>query len=544
MPAITLDRMELGMDRRKGRGVSDANRLYELKNAFISGGWVPQKRPGLTKITSTPLSTGLAKGILPFNGKLQVFYKSGGAPGTLPTVCNANPVGAVSGTLDYLLDGEVFNGFPYVTLLQTGTLPSVTRNDVTFTAPSSINAAAGLGVVVPGSAIRVSGSTQNDGIYTVSTVAPTGVLVNETTIVTDAVPTAATTLAETTRSGHYIDGSAITLTTGGEAPFGPVERAAQRLFIPDGDNNDQINFCALADANVWSGGTSGFLPTGLNAVGSPTPQALGLYQDRLAVIHRDGVQTWDMDPDPTLMSLGEIVPNVGSIYPRSIAAVGTDLYMLSEFGFLSLSILTVTQNLADVDVGAPINALVVADLAAVTNVLLPKAMYVRSLGQYWCSLGSKVWVYTFSRASRVSAWSYYTFPFTVVDMCELESVVYLLGDDRHIYKLDPSVHQDAGVSFEVMVEYHFLSANKPGQLKHVIGADAVLSGNANLKFRYNANAPADITDAIAISGDSRSEGLIPVELVATEIAPQLTYTGDAAWRLDALTLYYEILGTQ
>ena len=58
MEVITFDRFEGGIDLRKADQVSDANRLVECKNAYITTGWAIKKRPGLDKLSSGTLPTG------------------------------------------------------------------------------------------------------------------------------------------------------------------------------------------------------------------------------------------------------------------------------------------------------------------------------------------------------------------------------------------------------------------------------------------------------------------------------------------------------
>ena len=70
MPVISFDRFELGIDLRKGRAVADANRLRDLKNAYVTPGWHVQKRPGLTNVGT--LTAG-SKGLIGYSGKLVTF---------------------------------------------------------------------------------------------------------------------------------------------------------------------------------------------------------------------------------------------------------------------------------------------------------------------------------------------------------------------------------------------------------------------------------------------------------------------------------------
>jgi len=81
MPVITFTDFSFGKDLRKGVSTSDANRLRELKNGFITTGKAIKKRPGTSLVAS--LETG-TKGLVSAAGKLQTFYNAVG------TVTHAN----------------------------------------------------------------------------------------------------------------------------------------------------------------------------------------------------------------------------------------------------------------------------------------------------------------------------------------------------------------------------------------------------------------------------------------------------------------------
>jgi len=469
MPAITFDDFAIGLDRRKGRGVADANRLYDLKNAYVTPGKAIKKRPGFTLVATL---SGNTKGLIPYDGKLNLLVAYGSSntvsTATFQTISLGTASSGFSTTLARVHDAEIYNGVIY--------------------------------------------SAAEDGGGAVK--------------------------------HHY----GTTLVAQTSCPSSKsILRASERIFAIDpATANNNVSFCEVGVPTTWAPATSaagaGFLPTGLQAPGDPTPEALGLYQKQLAVINSDSIQTWNLDPDQGLMSLSDVIPNIGTRYPASVVNVAGDLYLLSDLGFRSVSLLTLTQNLAEIDVGTPVDSLVRAQLPAT----YPRGVYVRSLGQYWCAIGTTIWVYSFSRTAKVSAWSYYTVPWSVDDVTELDGVVYVRSG-QDVYKLDETAYQDANgaetAAIEVIVEMPFLDFKKPGQLKHILGADIVISGTASLTFRYDAQTPASITDAMSVTGDSRSQGLLPVELLATEIAPKLVHSANEAFQLDQLSLYYEVLGT-
>ena len=71
MEVITFDRFEGGIDLRKADQVSDANRLVECKNAYITTGFAVKKRPRLDKLTATSFPSDY-KGFFVFAGQAHV----------------------------------------------------------------------------------------------------------------------------------------------------------------------------------------------------------------------------------------------------------------------------------------------------------------------------------------------------------------------------------------------------------------------------------------------------------------------------------------
>lgn len=82
MGTITYDRFDVGLDRRKGKSVADANRLRALTNAYVTTGRAIRKRPGLTVVAELePGTVGLRAG----KGVLNTFY-------AVTPVVHANPL--------------------------------------------------------------------------------------------------------------------------------------------------------------------------------------------------------------------------------------------------------------------------------------------------------------------------------------------------------------------------------------------------------------------------------------------------------------------
>lgn len=112
MPAITFDDFSVGKDLRKGASVSDANRLRELKNGYVTAGKAIRKRSGTSLVATLESGT---KGLISGNGKLNTFYEDG-------TITHANSLFVankvdhtdISTPVEKVHFGDAFNGFLYV----------------------------------------------------------------------------------------------------------------------------------------------------------------------------------------------------------------------------------------------------------------------------------------------------------------------------------------------------------------------------------------------------------------------------------------------
>ena len=463
MPAITFDKFDLGIDLRKGAAVSDANRLREMKNAYVTTGLATQKRPGLVKIADLEPGT---KGLFAAFGKLHTFYGDG-------TITHANPL--------FQANKVVYSG---------GARPvaSVPYADVF-----------------------------NAYIY------------------------AAIEYDNGTVQHHYLDGSATTHVADANCPHSKaVIKIASKMFAVGAGNADVVRYTKTGNPRDWTtANDAGFLPTGLNSRGDRAANALGIYKSKLVVLSRDGAQVWSVDPNPTNMSLDTLVENVGTSFPRSVANVAGDLYFLSDYGFRSITTLQLTNNLADVDVGSPIDTLVRAETK--TPGIFPKAFFFYGTGQYICAIGNQLFVYSISRTARIAAWSRYFLPSDVDAFAELGQELYIRSGDS-VYKLDPSVSTDDGTQFEVLLDLPYMDFKTPGQLKRIYGADLVMEGSCEFSIGCDVRNQDAYTTPVKVKGNTRPDSMVPVECAGTEFSLRFRNYDNKPFRLDAVTIYYEILG--
>lgn len=461
--SITFDKFDLGIDRRKGASVSDANRLLQMRNAYVTTGLATQKRPGLARVTTLEPGT---KGLFAALGKLNTFYGQGTVTHA-DTRFEANKVAHPSGerAVKDVWFADVFNAFIYA---------SVEYAD---------------------------GSVKH----------------------------------------HYLDDGATTAIADANCPHSkPVLKTASRIFAAGADGST-VRYCAAAKPKDWTtANDAGFLPTGLQFSGDRNANALGLYQSNLVVLARDGAQVWDVQGvDPTSMKLVDRVENVGTSNPKTVRNVSGDLYFLADFGFRSITTLQYTNNLADVDIGSPVDSLVVPDIRQTQAV--PMSFFYYGTGQYVCAIGSILYVYSVSRTSKIAAWSQYQLPFQVDAFAELAGELYFrTGDD--IYRLTPEAYDDNGQVFEVLVQLPYMDLKAPGQMKRILGADVVIEGECDFSIAFDVRDPDAYTSPVRVRGNTRPGGVIPIECSGTEFSMIFRNRTNGPFRLDAITLYYESMG--
>ena len=454
--SITFDRFDMGIDLRKGASVADANRLREMKNAYVTTGLATQKRPGLIKVATLEPGT---KGLFAAFGKLNTF--SGGAVTHANALFNCYKLEFENRAIKQVWFADVFNAHVYASV------------------------------------------EYENGVV----------------------------------KHHYTDNGA-TLISDANCPHSKAAiKADSKIFATKGE---VVRFSKTNAPRDWTtANDAGFLPTGLQFRGDREANALGIYQNNLVVLSRDSAQIWNTDPDPTAMSLIDQVYNVGTSYPRTVTNVGGDLYFLSDYGFRSITTLQYTNNLADVDIGSPIDVLVRNEIKTNSNV--PMSYYYYGTGQYLCMIGNRIFVYSISRTSKIAAWSRYELPINADAFAELNGQLYIRsGDD--VYRLSEEASDDNGQAYEVLLELPYMDLKAPGQLKRILGTDIVMDGECYFSVAYDVRNPRAVTPAVKVKGNTRPNGVVPVECAGTEFSLRFRNMSKKPFRLDAVTIYYESMG--
>lgn len=529
MPVITFDDYAGGLDVRPAAALARANILRILENAYITTGKSIRKRPCLNFEATLEAGT---VGLKAFGGKLNTFYGVGTAINHADTRFVARRVphwttGASPTKIHYC---DQYNALMYVVAEYAG---PVYRHHY---------------LDDPG--IWVTATAYGVGVFRRPTVA-NGFRYEVTAIAGSGTSGGAEPVWPTTIGTTVVDNAGANQITWTCRTFAITDtncphtkettKQAQKMYAKGAVDATTVRFCKTGDPRDWTAASdAGFLAPGLYAKGSDQVTAIGPFQKSgLAIFFSDNSQVWTVDADPANNALLDNIEGIGTLYHRAAGAVSRDLFFLAQSGFRSVSLISITDNLQDNDVGSAIDTLVKAQISASDD---PLSMYYPKLGQFWCINGSTVWVYTFSRTSKISAWSKFTLPFTIDDATVLNQELYVrTGND--VYRVSDSVYKD-GISNIPLVDIlmFFQDGKRPGVLKQFTGVDTICTGQPTISYLFAADNQTLESQAYELPAVTEPGVLYPVELMSTRIAPHIQHQKDEAFELSSLMLHYENLG--
>lgn len=477
MATITFNEWGLGLDLRKGASTADANRLRVLKNAYITDGKTIRKRNGLTKIATLQPGT-------------VGLFAGGGALNTFQIPTPANPLRVFSNPM--FRNNEIEDVFGQYDPTGTKKLEAVLAVEVFNGYPYV--------AVLHWDYHSLSG-----------------------------------TYFQRPRQ-HYCDGA-----PGGSfvdaAPWSPsIAKAASKIWSADGD---VVKFTKTNDPRDWTtADDAGFLPVGLQQSGNKESVTVGNYQNRLVVFFPDSSQLWQVDPDPANHQFLNAV-DIGTKLLYAHQNMSNDVFFMSPGGVRTITRQANTESLVDSDVGSPIDRELL--LGQFIDVTKAKGKYVRSTGQFWLYAGTAAVVFTFSRSSKISAWSVYEFPVPLDYIDELEAETYVRsGDD--VYRLDDQAWTDGGVLYEVLAETAYSDFKSPRVDKQIMALDAVFTGTGEISQRFDPRSPDLITSPpVTITGDTQPGNTMPVELITTNLATRIRNFDDKEFEVHQLSYQYELL---
>ncbi|MBD9674950.1 hypothetical protein IB275_30515 [Pseudomonas sp. PDM21] len=313
---------------------------------------------------------------------------------------------------------------------------------------------------------------------------------------------------------------------------------------------------AVADPTKWinvegSVTGAGFINMATQDGGSSQLTGLAVYQNKLAVFSRRNTQIWSMDPDPANNQQLQVLFNVGTASPRTLAAFGdVDVFFLSESGVRSLRARDSSNTASADDVGSAVDGEVLTFLKTLDESLVHDAVALSEPfeGRYLLAVGSRVYVFSHFPGSKVSAWTDYVLEEAgttdatrvVTDFCATHTnVVARVGDRLYLYGGRTAMEYALNEEFTYRVSLPFHDANVPSQSKQLTGLDIGCEGFWDVYLATEPKTP-DVRELVAKVKDSTygSWGRAALVGVSTHFSLTLEHTANGYARLANLMVHF------
>ena len=291
--------------------------------------------------------------------------------------------------------------------------------------------------------------------------------------------------------------------------------------------------------NVLDGGSAMF-DLSNQTTGAEELMALSPYMGNLAIFAKQAIQIWFVDPDPDKNSLIQVLNNTGTIARESVVGFGdSDVFYLGESGIRSLKARDSSNSAYVGDIGNPIDDLIISEIQS-SRSDAEKAVAILDPrdGRYMIAIGSKVYVFSFFPASKVSAWSVYEPGFSdnisawsydgKQVLCRAGDELYSLGgEDNNTYD-----------STTVTIQMPFLDGKTPATEKDWVGLDSVCENDWDI---YMSTDPTDISTNEQIGTINRTTyglGRIPLTGYSSHVAMKLTCAKAGSAKIGNLAIHY------
>tara|TARA_Y100000310_G_scaffold329992_1_gene400851 strand:+ start:64 stop:987 length:924 start_codon:yes stop_codon:yes gene_type:complete len=296
------------------------------------------------------------------------------------------------------------------------------------------------------------------------------------------------------------------------------------------------------DPTEWNatGNGSAMFDLSNQTTGAEELMALSPYMGNLAIFAKQTIQIWFVDPEPDETSLIQVLNNTGTIARESVVGFGdSDVFYLGESGIRSLKARDSSNSAYVGDIGNPIDDLIISEIQS-NRSDAEKAVAILDPrdGRYMIAIGSKVYVFSFFPASKVSAWSVYEPGFSdnisawAYDgkqvLCRAGDELYSLGGENN----------NTYDSTTVTIQMPFLDGKTPATEKDWVGLDSVCENDWDI---YMSTDPTDISTNEQIGTINRTTyglGRIPLTGYSSHVAMKLTCAKAGSAKIGNLAIHY------
>lgn len=305
-------------------------------------------------------------------------------------------------------------------------------------------------------------------------------------------------------------------------------------------------FSAINTPTLFGSGTgSGFVNFANQDSGSETLNAIGKYQGNLALFSRSAIQIEFVDQDEALNEHLHTIEGTGSRAPASVTQFGnTDVFYLDELsGIRSLRARDSSNAPAIDDVGVAIDSHVLEWLKTLTEQERIDARgFIADEGRFWLAAGQRIYVYTFFKSSKITAWSYYSPGFSVDARAVIGDKIYVRsGDTIYLYGgADGNTYPDAAET-PVIAQVPYMDLKKPATFKNVSGLDIVALNTWSLEMLTDPNDDTVATNAEVLTDTTTPNDVEgPEDIRCTHFAVRATCSAAGNAELYKLIVHHDM----
>jgi hypothetical protein len=338
------------------------------------------------------------------------------------------------------------------------------------------------------------------------------------------------------------------------AASGLASRAHKsKMYVVEGD---LVRFSAVNAPSDFAGAGSGFIDVTTQDQGSADLLGIEEYYNNIILLGRRAVQVWFMDPDPNLNQIIQVLGNIGLVASQGVARYGSgDVLFLSTTGIRSVRARDGSNSAVVNDIGSPIDPIITERRLSMSSADADriKGLIEPMTGHFWLVWNDNIYVLSYYPATKVTAWSIFTLPFTVdYAVAAGNRVVLRSGNDVYVYggftsaatALDNYIPGNTLAAeydtTQCQFETPMLDLGKPAHYKSFVGFDAAIEGSWMVEVNFDPLAPDAWVNIGTFSQSTYSLARIPVQGYGTHIAIRMTSQGTGPARVGAIAIHHEM----
>lgn len=327
-----------------------------------------------------------------------------------------------------------------------------------------------------------------------------------------------------------------------------------------------VYFSSLNDCTKWGlyDLGSGFIDMSNNFGGREDITACGVYQDKMVFFTNRSLQTWYMDPDPSLNRQIQVIENSGCIAAETVISIGsTDLIYLSENGIRSVRARESTDSAYTNDIGSAIDETIIRDMHEIDQEIInPNSNYELYAsgasknsakaaidpidGRLIVIMADKTYVLSMFAGANITAWSNY-------DASEIKYANAMVQYKDRLYVATHFYDSPSGYSVFcyggqngqtydnclVDIEMPYLDTGKSATYKEAKGVDITCEGNWSVYLGFD-HTNVQARDLIAnLSQSSFAFGRIPATGYGTHFGPKFTSSAPGPAKIANFIVHYD-----